>query len=414
MPNRMIAAGVAAASLAAVAVLPAAAAEPDHAEAGAAVVIEWNQTLLGIVRTPGAQPATRHATRDFAIMHAAIYDAVVSVTHSGRPYLFEVVADRHASPVAAAAQAAHDTLVSLYPNQKADLDRKLDVDLAGVRDAAARAGGVRAGALTARLMMGARSNDGSQATPPAIPPGTAPGAYRPTPPAFAAAVFTHWPAVTPFVLDRADQFRPAAYPDLNSAAYKVATDEVRRLGQDTSTMRTEDQTTQAKFWAAPIQNYWNEIAQTTAQAHHVDLVRGARLFAELNLAFADSVIAFYDGKYHYLVWRPVTAIRSAVTDPDPTWTPLATTPNDPAYPGAHSVVSQAAAVVLGSFFGRHEHFSVKSESLPGVQRTFDSFQAAADEAGLSRIYAGVHTRLDHTSGQHLGLEVGLFTLGHAI
>src|SRR2546430_12556728 len=181
MRNRVIAAGCAA--VAALAVAPPVLASPARHDAGAAVVIEWNQTLLKIVRTAGAQPPTVHTTRSFAIMHAAVYDAVVSVTHAGRPYLFEVNADRHASPVAAAAQAAHDTLVSLYPNQKADLDKQLELDLGGVGDAGARAGGVRAGAPTPPLRLGGRTGDGSAAPPPGLPPRPAPAAHAPPPPA---------------------------------------------------------------------------------------------------------------------------------------------------------------------------------------------------------------------------------------
>jgi hypothetical protein len=382
----------------------------------ALIIVEWNHTLLRIVRTAGAQPATIHPTRSFAIMHAAVYDAVVAATGDGRPYLFDVNAPRNASPLAAAAQAAHDILTALYPAMTADLDRQLAADLAGVANGAARTAGARTGMLTAKLILAARSGDGSAATPPALTPGTEPGQYRPTPPAFAPAVFTHWPAVVPFVLDRADQFRPANYPALTSDAYARAINEVKRLGQDTSTSRTVDQTTQARFWAAPIWNYWNEIAQSAVTAHHGDLVTAARLFADLNLAFADAVIAFYDAKYHYRIWRPVTAIRLADTDAnpattaDPGWNPLANTPADPAYPGAHSVISQAGAGILTRFYGPTTRVTVTSEVLPGVTRAFTRFQDIANEAGTSRIYAGVHTRLDHDAGLRLGRDIARFTL----
>ncbi|UWZ49188.1 vanadium-dependent haloperoxidase [Dactylosporangium matsuzakiense] len=117
-------------------------------------------------------------------------------------------------------------------------------------------------------------------------------------------------------------------------------------------------------------------------------------------------IAFYDAKYHFRIWRPVTAIRELG---DPQWLPLAPTPADPSYVGAHSAVGQAAATVLAATFGQHQALSVTSESLPGVSRTFRSLQAAADEAGLSRIYAGVHTRIDHRTGQELGIHVARYS-----
>ncbi|NBH10495.1 vanadium-dependent haloperoxidase, partial [Amycolatopsis sp. SID8362] len=256
----------------------------------------------------------------------------------------------------------------------------------------------------------------SAATPPLLPPGTAPGEYRPTPPAFAPAAFTHWAAVTPFVLDRASRFRPGAYPALSGAAYAKAVQEVAAAGRDTGTTRTADETQQARFWAAPIWNYWNEITQSVVGGSHPGLVVAARVFARLNLAFADAVIAFYEAKYHYRIWRPVTAVRLAADDGNPAtqgipdWSSLATTPPDPAYPGAHSVISQAGAQVLRQEYGPRRPLAVTSEALPGVVRHFTSFQDVADEAGLSRIVAGVHTRLDHDAGRRLGQDVATFVL----
>jgi hypothetical protein len=370
---------------------------------GRELVIGWNRALLEIVRTPGAQPATVHPTRSFAILHTAIADAATRHGSSGE---------------AAAAQAGHDSLVALYPARRADLDRRLADELAQVPDGPAKTAGVQAGRRAAAAVLADRAHDGSDATPPPFVPGDRPGDYRPTPPAFAAPVFTHWAAVRPFALGRGDRFRPGPAPALTGRAYARALNEVRSLGQDTSTARTADQTVQARFWAAPIQNYWNEIAQDAARRHGIGLVATARLFAALDRTFADSVIAFYDGKYHYRVWRPVTAIRAADTDgnpathADPTWNPLAATPPDPSYPGAHSVVAEAGAAVLTAYFGPEDRFTVGSEALPGVTRSFTSYQDAADEAGLSRIYAGVHTRADHVAGELLGLRVARFVLAH--
>jgi hypothetical protein len=384
------------------------------------LVVDWNRTLLRIVRTAGQQPATVHATRSFAIMHAAIFNAVVStMDDDDRSYVFRINAARAASPHAAAAQAAHDTLAALFPSQVASLDAQLAAELAAIRDQRNVAAGTRVGAASAKLVLGLRAGDGSAVAPPAIPAGTAPGAYRPTPPGFAPAVFTQWPAVTPWVIDRADQFRPAPFPALTSTAYADAINEVQSIGQDTSTTRTADQTVQARFWAASIWNYWNEITQSTVLAHRADLFTSARVFADLTLTFADTVISFYEAKYHFLIWRPVTAIRLADTDgnpattANPSWNPLATTPNDPSYPGAHSAISQAGAVILTRHFGPNNHIVVTSESLPGVTRTFDRFQDIADEAGLSRIPAGVHTRLDHVAGQQLGRGLAQFVLDPA-
>ena len=372
---------------------PAAAQQPPTTPDAA---VSWNRTLLGILRTPGAQPPTVHPTRSFALLHEAILDAVA--------------APPGASRAAAATVAAHDVLTSLYPAMRATLDDQEQRELAAVHSAPARMRGAQTGASAAARLLALRADDGSDATPPAYVSTLLPGDYRPTAPGFAAPVFTHWSAVRPWVLRSADQFRPPPPPPLSSSRYAAAIAEVQSLGQDSSTTRTADQTQFARFWAAPIQNYWNEIAQTAALARHGGLERDARLFAALNLSIADGVIAFYDAKYAYRLWRPITAIREA----DPAWTPLANTPADPSYPGAHSVVSAAASEVLRAAFGDRFGFTVSSEVLPGVTRSFPSFSAAVDEAGRSRIYAGVHTALDDDSGRTLGRNVAGYVLAHAL
>ena len=389
-------------------------------------VVEWNRTLLQIVRTPGAQPATVHPTRSFAILHAAIYDAVNSIDRSHTPYLVrlqgrgaEAGAPRSASQDAAAAAAAHEVLVALYPSLRAQLDAQLLQSLAQVPDGDHKTAGVRIGQTVADSILTLRSSDRSDAQPIPYVFGTAPGDYQSTPPNFPPQPqFTHWSHVTPFALERASQFRPGLPPTLTSDAYSDAFNEVKSLGIASGTAATADQALTGRFWNGAIQNYWNEIAQTASLAHHLTTAQSARLFALLNLALADGVIAFYDAKYTYNFWRPVTAIRAAdtdnnpATDADPTWLPeVGRTGPDPSYPGAHAVLSAAGAGVLSAFFGRHPFdFSVTSEVLPGVERSFRTFGDAAQEASLSRIYAGQHFRFDQTVGQRLGREVAEFVV----
>ena len=380
------------------------------------IVVAWNRELLHIVQTPGDQPATIHPTRSFAIMHAAIYDAVVSITRQDPSYLVLVSAPRDARIDAAAAQAAHDSLIALYPKLQPELDAVLASQLAMIPDGKQKEEGVQVGSDVAGRLLADRANDGSAAVPPPFVAGTQPGAYRPTPPNFPAPAFTGWSKVTPFVLTSASEFRPATPPVVTSTAYAAALNQVKSLGQNTSTTRTADQTVAAKFWAPPIWNTWNEIADNAATLHKTNLETTARLFAVLNLSFADSVIAFYDAKYYYAVWRPVTAIRlgDTIGNPaiqgDPGWTPLAVTAADPSYPGAHSTVSAAGAAVLASFFGVDRVIDVTSDALTGTVRSFDSYAAIENEAGLSRIYAGQHTPLDDATGRLLGSQVAQLVL----
>src|SRR5213596_2990574 len=379
-------------------------------------VIEWNRTLLTIVRTPGAQPATIHSTRNFAILHAAIYDAVNNIEPKFSPYLVRLRdVPRSASQIAAADQAAHDVLAFLYPAFQASLDTELQQDLAQIPDNERRAQGITVGQAVAGQLLAARTADGANVTPPPYVPGSQLGDYQLTPPNFAPADFTQWPQVTPFALEQANEFRPDPPPALTSALYTEAFNEVKSLGFINSTTRTAEQTQIGQFWNGNIQDFWNEIAQTVALQRNLNLEHSARLFALLNISLADTAIAFFEAKYTYNFWRPVTAVRLADTDgnpqtePNPTWLPLSTkTAPDPSYPGAHSAISKAGATVLSFYLGDQFTFDVSSESLPGVTRHFTSFFAAADEAGLSRIYAGQHFRTDHLAGKSLGRQVAEF------
>lgn len=382
-------------------------------------VLQWNKTLLAIVRTPGAQPATIHPTRSFAMMHAAIYDAVNAIDGSHTPYLTRLTGvSPAASQEAAASAAAHEVLVALYPKLQATLDTQFQQSLAQI-SAGDKAAGVSVGQTVADSILALRSNDGSNAQPPLFVFGNAPGDYQSTPPNFPVQPqFTHWSRVMPFALQQANQFRPGPPPSLAGDTYSDFFNEVKALGIVNSSAASADQALAGRFWNGAIQNYWNEITQTAAQNRNLTTAKNARLFALLNLAFADSVIAFYDAKYTYNLWRPVTAIRAAdpalnsATLPDPNWLPeVGKTTPDPSYPGAHAVISAAAATVLNSFFRSHRFdFKVTSEVLPSVERSFKSFSAAADEATLSRIFAGVHFRSDLTSGQQLGREVAHFVI----
>jgi hypothetical protein len=355
-------------------------------------------------------------------MHAAIYDAVNAIDRTHRPYLVRLSGvPQDASQEAAAASAAHEVLIALYPAFKATLDTQLQQSLAQIPDGNDKVEGARIGQTIADRILAIRSSDGSNAQPIPYVFGTAPGDYQSTPPNFPPQPqFTHWSRVTPFALEHANQFRPGPPPALASDTYSDAFNQIKSLGIANSTTATADEALTGRFWNGAIQNYWNEIAQTLSVAHGLTTAQNARLFALLNLSLADDVIAFYDAKYTYNFWRPVTAIRAA--DPrispeavaDPNWLPeVGKTAPDPSYPGAHAVISASAAEVLISFFERdHAEFSVTSEVLSGVERSFTSISAAAEEATLSRIFAGQHFRTDLTAGQRLGREVADFVLDH--
>ena len=381
-------------------------------------VLQWNRILLAIARTPGAQPATIHTTRSFALMHAAIYDAVNAIARTHEPYLVRLAGvPRHASQQAAGAAAAHEVLAALYPVFLSSLDDELQQSLTQIPAGKDKDEGILIGRTVADRILALRINDGANAQPILYVFGSAPGDYQSTPPNFPPQPqFTHWSHVTPFALERANQFLPGPPPALTGDTYSEALNEIKSLGTTDSTTATADEELTGRFWNGAIQNYWNEITQTAALDRDLTIAQSARLFALLNLALADGVIAFYDAKYTYNFWRPVTAIRAADSDnnpdtiADPNWLPeVGKTAPDPSYPGAHAVLSAAGAAVLISFFERdHFNFNVSSEVLPGVERSFTSLSAAAEEATLSRVFAGQHFRFDLTAGKRLGRDVADF------
>ncbi|HWZ57500.1 MAG TPA: vanadium-dependent haloperoxidase [Gemmatimonadaceae bacterium] len=381
-------------------------------------VIQWNRIVLQIVRTPGAQSPLIHSTWDFAILHAAIYDAVNAIDGTHRPYAVRVPnAPRDASEDAAAIAAAHEALVNLYPSFTGKLDSAEQQSLAAIPDGKPKTDGVRLGRGVADRILALRANDGSHVTPPTFLITDIPGRWEPMPPNFQQQPqFTHWGQVTPFVLQSALQFPLGPPPALTSRTYIDAFNEVKAIGRENGTVATADQILVGRFWNGNIQDFWNEITQTAALGHHLTTAESARVFALLNLSLADAVIAFYKSKYQYALWRPVTAIREAhelhnpALQADTGWLPLAVkTAPDPSYPGAHASTSWAGATVLMNFFAEHDFvFQVTSESLPNAQRSFTSYAAAADEATNSRIFAGQHFRFDENAGHQQGFQVADF------
>jgi hypothetical protein len=127
---------------------------------------------------------------------------------------------------------------------------------------------------------------------------------------------------------------------------------------------------------------------------------------------ADGFIAGFEAKYRFRFWRPMTAIHHAAADgnprtaPDPSWQPLLPTPPVPDYPSTHTVLGWAAAEVLIALFGDRVDYSATSLTLPGVTRRYTTFSAAAEENGLSRLYAGIHFRHAINDGRHQGRSIG--------
>ena len=344
-------------------------------------VLAWVRMTLEAIRGDAVAPPV--ATRDLAIVSAAIFDAVAAIRGTSGYHVHEI-APADASPEAATAAAAHRALVHLYPERAATFDAGLADSLAAVPDGPGKDHGVALGRTVADAILAPCAGDG-WADHVVDSPGGGPGTWRPTPPRLDSPLMPQWATVRPFVLASPRQFRPPGPPGLGSRAWADAYNEVKAIGRADSASRTAEQTQIARIWADGAGTYtppghWNLIAAQVAQDEGNSLAANARLFAALNLALADAAIACWDAKYAYRFWRPVTAIRAADTDgnpdtgADPSWAPLLTTPNFPEYVSGHSTFSGAAEVVLSSFFGPDVAFSTSSAGLPGVTRSYTSFR----------------------------------------
>ncbi|MFL5342912.1 MAG: FG-GAP-like repeat-containing protein [Gemmataceae bacterium] len=389
-------------------------------------VLEADTVTLQAIRVTSLPPPK--ASRLMAMVSGAMYDAVNGIVGGHQAYLPNLpAAPANASADAAAAAAAHLILSREVPAQQALFDTMLQAELGVVTDGSARDAGAAYGRTVAEAMLSARAHDGSTTVTP-FTPGNAMGDWQPTPTAFAPALLPNWANLQPFTMTSDTQFRPAGPPDISSAAFATAYNEVKDYGSATSSVRTADQTQIALFWAdgagtVTPPGHWNEIAQDVAQSRGNSLAENARLFALLNFALADAGIVAWNTKFTSVngngLFRPITAIREgdtignpAITG-DPTWTPLITTPNFPSYTSGHSTFSSAAASVLTGLYGATPFIS-SSDTLPDVSRAFTSYQAAAQEAGQSRIYGGIHYQFDNVDGLVSGAALGKFVLANEL
>ncbi len=356
------------------------------------MAIEWNQTMLNSFATANVAPAA--ANRLAGVIAAATFDAVNGIERRYTAIHVQPAGDPEASPEAAAATATYTALLAAFPAQKPALDAALASSVASLQDDDASAQSIALGeawgASVGAQIMTWRAGDGFNATPPPYTFLTAAGQWQPT------------PGPAPFALTSPSELRPGGPSALTSARYAADLTELIQMGGATSATRTPLQTETARFWqldTPPAQ--WDRVADTLAMDDHLSLVKTARLLALVNISLADAIIAVFEAKNFYNFWRPVTAIAGI----EPSWQPLMVTPYFQEYPSAHAGVSSAAATILGSFFGEDTSFTVTSSGLPGVDRSFTSFNAATAQVSDARVWAGFHFRFSCDDGSGLGRQV---------
>ncbi len=375
-------------------------------------VLYWNNQLLTSIRD--ARTAPPPASRVMAMMHTAVFDAVNAASgNQYKSYTLQTNAYGDADPQVAAAVAAHRVLVQAFPAQVATLDASLSNFLAGRANSPAAVRGAELGKASADAIIGARANDGAFNSF-AYAYGNQPGEYRNTAGNANPPAFQQWPDQKSWTLTSKDQFRPDAPPKVDSEMYAADYNEVKAIGSATSTERTADQTAIALYWVdgggtATPPGHWLQIAQDVALEKGNSTIENARLFALMSVSVADAAIVAWDAKREYNFWRPVTGIRSGATDGndatdgDTAWTPLIATPGFQSYTSGHSTFSAAASQILTDFYGADAmNFCSKQELNSSISRCYTSFSQAANEAGMSRVYGGIHWQFDNTAGLNAG------------
>jgi hypothetical protein len=360
-------------------------------------------------------------------MHVAMHDAINSITGEYDTYGPQVTAPFGASPVAAAAAAAHLVLMTLVPPNMIptpNYDAALDASLTGIPEPE-RTLGVNVGVEAARNILALRKDDGFTAVVP-YTPGSGPGVWVPTPLAFAPALFPGFGQVVPFALHRGDQFRPDGPPSLTSEEYAADLNEVKMIGDvngETLGHRSHAQSATARFWLGNSIPIFQQIARKISADRGLGLSENARFFALLSIAGMDAYVAAWDAKYAYNFWRPVTAVRQADSDGnpgtigDPGWLPLGPTPPFPDYVSGHTTYTGAFVHVLERLFGRDPYtYTVMNPIVPADEqmRTYSSIGALSDEMIEARILAGIHFRTADRDGDRLGRQVAQFALTHVL
>jgi hypothetical protein len=385
------------------------------APARADVVTDWNATANTLVANDvGNNPKLR----TLAMVHVAMSDAINTVQDRYTRVVATLPTAPGASAEAAAATAARQILIQIYPGQKARIEETYAASLQAIPDGPAKNEGIKLGVQVAEAVQADRANDGTSA-PDTYRPHAAPGAYVPT----ATPMWQQYARAKPWVLKSADQFRPGPPPALSSAEWARDYNEVKSLGGARSTARTPQQTEAVKFWDnVNFGPAWQAASRELAIKNKLSLAECARLFALLNMSLANAYIVNWDAKYTYNFWRPVTAIRNGdqdgndATERDAGWTSFNPTPMHPEYPSQATINATIASAVLESVFGSVKAIPFTATDVRDPKRTrqFASLADMAEEQKNVRVWGGVHYRFAIRASEDVGPKVAAYVIGNTL
>jgi hypothetical protein len=394
--------------------------------ARADVVLDWNEIAVNTLGAQGQNPFAQ--ARYLSIVQLAVFEAVNTITGNYEPYLGTVVAPVGASADAAAITAAYRVLRTYFPAAAATLDPAYAASLAAIPSGSARDYGVATGEDAAAQMIDLRSNDG--ASPPEfyLPQSSDAGVWQTTPSCPPpGGVFFQWQNVTPFGVpsvsgnqDWLEPFLPDPPPALTSSRYAKDYKEVKTVGSLNSTVRPQDRADVARFYAASTPSFiFNLTARQVAAERHHSLTENARALALINVASNDSLVASFATKYHYLLWRPETAIRGGDSDendrttPDLGFAPYIVTPCFPSYPSNHASGSGSAAEILRRIYGAGgHHITIANPAVPDLTYHYMTFKQITDDIDDARVYGGIHFRFDQDAGNRLARDIATFVYKH--
>jgi hypothetical protein len=382
-------------------------------------VLEWNAIM--VTTLSGHNPFAQ--ARLAAITQLAVFEAVNAVSGDSVSYVGLAAAPPGTSAEAAAVAAAHAVLAFYVPLATPSLDAARVTSLAAIPDGQSEDDGIAIGQAAATAMIAARAADGSSPPQSFAPTSSDPGTWQLTPtcPASGGILF-HWRNVTPFGIESNAQFRSSPPPALTSPTYARDYEEVVRVGAADSVERPSDRADVARLYNSLLAvGAWNGVARQLADDQPIGLSEHARVLALLNMAISDGLTSSMETKYHFLVWRPETAVRAGDSDNNPRtvgdadFAPFIPTPCFPSYPSAHASASYAALAILERVWGNGGHsLELSHPAVPGVVAQYTRLRQITDDIDDARVYGGIHFRFDQEAGARQGLRVGQFIFAHSL